>query len=194
MEAVLCLSLAYFLGAIPWAYLIGKMSKGVDIREYGSGNVGFTNALRTLGKGPAALVLIGDIGKGMVAILIAKHIGTPLLATLAGLAVVIGHNYPVFLGFRGGKGAAAGFGALLTLLPLEAFLAIIVWIIVVLLTRYVSLGTILGALTVPIATLYFHNEVHYLLFSVLGAIFVIYKHHSNISRLLKGNERKIGKE
>ncbi|HHT63372.1 MAG: glycerol-3-phosphate 1-O-acyltransferase PlsY [Bacillota bacterium] len=194
MKTVVFILTAYLLGAIPWAYLIGRITKGIDIRDYGSGNVGFTNALRTIGKVPAFLVLIGDVGKGIVAVLIAKHFGSPLTATLAGLAVVIGHNYPIFLGFRGGKGAAAGFGALITLLPLEGFLAIIVWIITVFLTRYVSLGTILGALTVPIATLYFHHEIHYILFSFLGAIFVIYKHHSNISRLLKGCERKIGKD
>lgn len=193
MEAFLYLTFSYLLGAIPWAYLIAKMTKGIDIRECGSGNVGFTNALRTIGKGPAILVLIGDIGKGIAAVMMVKHFGTPLLATLAGLMVVIGHNYPVFLKFRGGKGAAAGFGALLALLPLEALLAIIVWMITVFLTRYVSLGSILGALTVPIATIYFHNEMHYLLFSILGASFVIFKHHSNISRLIKGQERKIGK-
>lgn len=127
MKTVVFILTAYLLGAIPWAYLIGRITKGIDIRDYGSGNVGFTNALRTIGKVPAFLVLIGDVGKGIVAVLIAKHFGSPLTATLAGLAVVIGHNYPIFLGFRGGKGAAAGFGALITLLPLEGFLAIIVW-------------------------------------------------------------------
>jgi glycerol-3-phosphate acyltransferase PlsY len=193
MVSVLWLVAAYLLGAIPWAYLIGKWTKGIDIREYGSGNVGFTNALRIIGKGPAILVLIGDIGKGILAVILAGHFGSPVLATMAGLAVVVGHNYPVFLGFRGGKGAAAGFGALIALLPFEAFMAIIIWIIIVALTRYVSLGTILGALSVPVMTIIFHNEIHYLLFSFLGAAFVIFKHHSNISRLLKGTERKIGK-
>lgn len=194
MKAALCLILAYFLGAIPWAYLIGKASKGIDIRQYGSGNVGFTNALRTIGKGPAILVLIGDVGKGVIAVLIAKYFGTPIIATFAGLMVVVGHNYPVFLGFKGGKGAAAGFGALLALLPFEAILAVLVWAIIVFTTRYVSLGTILGAFTVPIATLFFHKEIHYILFSVLGASFVIVKHHSNITRLLNGTERRIGEK
>lgn len=194
MKPVLILILAYFLGAIPWAYIIGKMTKGIDIRQYGSGNVGFTNALRTIGKGPAILVLIGDVGKGIAAVLIAKYFGSPLIATLAGLLVVAGHNYPVFLGFKGGKGAAAGFGALLALLPLEALLAVLVWVIIVFITRYVSLGTILGALIVPFATFIFNKEMHYLLFSILGASFVIIKHHSNISRLLSGTERKLGEK
>lgn len=194
MKSALLLVLAYLLGAIPWAYIMAKTTRGIDIRQCGSGNVGFTNALRTIGKGPAIMVLAGDIGKGMIAVFLVKYFGTPALATLAGLMVVVGHNYPVFLGFKGGKGAAAGFGALLALLPLEAFLAILVWGIAVLITRYVSLGTILGAFTVPIATIFFHNEIHYLLFSVLGAAFVIVKHHSNISRLLKGTERKIGEK
>jgi len=194
MKFALYLVLAYFLGAIPWAYLMAKATKGIDIRQYGSGNVGFTNALRTIGKGPAILVLIGDVGKGIAAVLIAKHFGTPLIATLAGLMVVMGHNYSIFLGFKGGKGAAAGFGALLALLPFEAMLAVLVWAVIVFTTRYVSLGTILGAFIVPIATLFFHKEIHYILFSVLGATFVIVKHHSNISRLLNGTERKIGEK
>lgn len=193
MKTILFIIFAYLLGAIPWAFLMGKHFKNIDIREYGSGNVGFTNSLRILGKGPAVLVLIGDIGKGLIAVLIVKYLGSPILAILAGLAVVIGHNYPVYLKFRGGKGAAAGFGALLALLPEEALLALTVWLLIILITRYVSLGTILAALTVPIATFYFHNEIHYLFFSILGVIFVIVKHHTNISKLIKGTERKIGK-
>lgn len=194
MKYAFYIVLAYFLGSIPWAYLIAKATKGIDIRQHGSGNVGFTNALRTIGKGPAVMVLIGDIGKGIVAVLIAKHFGTPLIATLAGLMVVMGHNYPIFLSFKGGKGGAAGFGALLALLPFEAMWAVAVWILTVFFTRYVSLGTILGAFSVPITTLFFHPEIHYIVFSFLGATFVIGKHYSNISRLLKGKERKIGQK
>ncbi|ATW24111.1 glycerol-3-phosphate 1-O-acyltransferase PlsY [Candidatus Formimonas warabiya] len=194
MKIVLLLLAAYFLGGIPWAYLIAKWTRGIDIRQYGSGNVGFTNALRTIGKGPAVLVLIGDIGKGILAVLLAKYFGNPTIATLSGLMVVVGHNYPLVLGFRGGKGAAAGFGALLALLPFEALLAVLVWGITVFFTRYVSLGTILGAFTVPIATLILQEDINYIAFGVLGAAFVILKHHSNISRLFKGTERKIGEK
>ncbi|MGI6678855.1 MAG: glycerol-3-phosphate 1-O-acyltransferase PlsY [Dehalobacterium sp.] len=193
MESIMCLILAYFLGAIPWAYIVTKAVKGIDIRQVGSGNVGFTNALRFMGKGPAFLVLAGDIGKGLVAVLLAKYWATPLIAALAGLLVVLGHNNSIFLDFKGGKGAAAGFGVMLALLPLEALIAVVVWLVVIFLTRYVSLGTIIGALTVPISTFIFDQELPYILFSILGAAFVIFKHYSNIQRLLAGTERKIGK-
>ncbi|MDD4751759.1 MAG: glycerol-3-phosphate 1-O-acyltransferase PlsY [Desulfitobacteriaceae bacterium] len=194
MKYAIVLLLAYFLGSIPWAYLIAKRTKGIDIRQAGSGNVGFTNALRTIGKGPAIFVLVGDIGKGIAAVLIAKSFGGPTLAVLAGLLVVTGHNFSVFLGFRGGKGAAAGFGALLALVPGVSLLAVLVWGIIVAITRYVSLGTIIGALTVPIASLILHLDTAYIVFGVVGSAFVIFKHHSNISRLLNGTENKIGRK
>ncbi|MGI6713080.1 MAG: glycerol-3-phosphate 1-O-acyltransferase PlsY [Bacillota bacterium] len=185
---------AYLLGSIPWAYFMGKWTRGIDIRQFGSGNVGFTNALRTIGKGPAIFVLIGDMSKGLIAVLLAKYFGNPALATLAGLAVVTGHNYPIFLHFRGGKGAAAGFGALIALIPTVALLAIIVWGIIVMLTRYVSLGTIIGALTVPIASLILKEEPAYIVFGIIGASFVIFKHHTNMIRLLHGTENRIGQK
>lgn len=193
MKSILCLVIAYFLGAIPWAYIVTKAVKGIDIRQVGSGNVGFTNALRTIGKGPALLVLAGDIGKGAAAVLLAKYLATPTIAALAGILVLLGHNYPIYLGFKGGKGAAAGFGVMLALLPLEALIAVVVWLAVIFLTRYVSLGTIVGALTVPISTIIFNQELPYLLFSIVAAAFVIVKHHSNIRRLIDGTESKIGK-
>ncbi|MGI6065021.1 MAG: glycerol-3-phosphate 1-O-acyltransferase PlsY [Bacillota bacterium] len=194
MKYALVLLLAYFLGAIPWAFLIAKRTKGIDIRQVGSGNVGFTNALRTIGKGPAFFVLVGDIGKGIAAVLIAKNFGSPTLAVLAGLIVVAGHNFSIFLGFRGGKGAAAGFGALLALVPGVALFAVLVWGIIVAITKYVSLATIIGALTVPIASILLNLDTAYIVFGVIGSAFVIFKHHSNISRLLNGTENKIGQK
>ncbi len=192
MENIIILFIAYFLGAIPWAYIMAKLTKGIDIREHGSGNVGFTNALRTIGKGPAILVFIGDIGKGVIAVLIAKHFGNPTIATLAGFLVVIGHTYPIYLRFKGGKGAAAGFGAFLALLPFEGLLTIAVWAAVSFSTRYVSLGTIVAVIAVPITTIVFHENINYIIFSLVGATFVIIKHRSNIIRLINGTERKMG--
>jgi len=192
MKYVLILLAAYFLGAIPWAYIMGKATKGIDIREYGSGNVGFTNALRTMGKFPALVVLLGDVGKGFLAVYLAKIYGGPVLATLAGLTVVAGHNYPIFLRFKGGKGAAAGFGAVLGLVPLVAGIAIFVWASTVFFTRYVSLGSILGALTVPVASILLKEDVSYIIFGLIGASLVIFKHRTNIVRLAAGTENRIG--
>lgn len=194
MKYFIGLVLAYLLGGIPWAYIIVKKTQGVDIRDFGSGNVGFTNATRILGKGPASLVLIGDVGKGVCAVLIGRWLGGPGLATLAGLAAVAGHNFPAFLHFKGGKGAATGFGALLALLPVVAVIAVIIWISTIALTRYVSLGTIMAAITVPVASLLLHVQLPYFLFGLVGASFVIFRHRTNISRLLKGTESKWGQK
>lgn len=192
MKYVLIIIGAYFLGSIPWAYIIAKQSKGIDIRRYGSGNVGFTNTLRTCGKKQAFLVLAGDVGKGIAAVMIAKHFGSPPLAALSGLTVVTGHNYSVFLGFKGGKGAAAGIGALFAMVPIVSILALAIWGVTIAVSRYVSLGTIIGAISVPIACIVLRVDLSYTLFGFIAASFVIAKHHSNISRLLKGTENKIG--
>lgn len=185
--------LAYFLGSIPWAYLMGKWTRGIDIRQCGSGNVGFTNALRTLGKGPAAVVLVGDVSKGVLAVLLAKYFGGPVLATAAGLAVLTGHNCPVFLGFKGGKGAATGFGILLGLMPDVGLLGLLVWVLVILLTGYVSVGSIVAAICIPLACLLLKKEIPYIVFAVCGACFVVFKHHANIKRLINGSEPKISR-
>jgi len=183
---------AYLLGSIPFAYVVAKMTMGIDIRQVGSGNVGFTNALRTLNKGPAAMVLIGDIGKGAAAVLLAKWFGGPVLATLAGMAVIIGHNYPVFLGFKGGKGAAAGIGAVLALMPLIALLTVAIWGVTVYFSRYVSLGTIVAGISAPLLCLLFRVDWVYFFFVLAGATLVIYRHRANIRRLRQGTESKIG--
>ena len=194
MKELFVLIAAYLLGAIPFAYIITKQTMGIDIRSVGSGNVGFTNALRTLKKGPALAVLAGDIGKGIAAVLLAKAFGGPALATLAGLAVVIGHNYPVFLGFKGGKGAATGFGALLALLPLIALITVAIWLVTVAVSRYVSLGTILAATLLPFICLLFRVDWAYFIFALIGSVMVIYRHQANIGRLRSGTESKIGKK
>lgn len=194
MQYIIIIIIAYLLGSIPMAYLMAKWTKNIDIRQYGSGNVGFTNALRTIGKGPAFIVLFGDIGKGLIAALMGKYYGGPVLGILAGVAVLVGHNYPIFLRFKGGKGAASGIGVVFALIPEVALLAVLVWVITTFITRYVSLATILGAITVPVAATLLNKELEYILFGIFAAIFVIYKHRSNITRLLNGTEYKIGEK
>ena len=190
---------AYLLGNISTSYIVAKKLAGVDIRTQGSGNAVSTNVLRTLGKKAGALTFIGDVLKGLIAVLLAKfiayiaHLDQATCAYLAVVAVVLGHNYPVFLGFKGGKGVATSLGSMLGMNPIIALTCLGFFIIIVAVTKYVSLGSILGIGLSPIIMMINHNNKGVLV-TLFLTISVVLTHKENIKRLLKGTERKIGEK
>ena len=190
---------AYLLGNISTSYIVAKRLAGVDIRTQGSGNAGSTNVLRTLGKKAGALTFIGDVLKGLIAVLIARFIAygvnldNTTCAYIAVVAVVLGHNYPVFLGFKGGKGVATSLGSMLGMNPLVALLCLGFFIIIVAITKYVSLGSILGIGLSPVIMMINHNNKGVLV-TLFLTISVVITHKENIKRLLNGTERKLGQK
>ncbi|MFA4885214.1 MAG: glycerol-3-phosphate 1-O-acyltransferase PlsY [Desulfotomaculaceae bacterium] len=182
---------AYLIGSIPFSFLVGRWWKGIDIRRCGSGNVGTTNVWRTAGPAAGIIALAGDLGKGALAVLLAKHFGASWLVTLSGAAVLAGHSWPIFLGFRGGKliATAAGVFAAVSL-PVLACTAVI-WFTLVAVFRYISLASILGIISIPILMVAFHLDFPYLLLGVFAAVFAVYKHIPNMKRLAAGTEPKI---
>ena len=190
---------AYLLGNISTSYIVAKRLAGVDIRTQGSGNAGSTNVLRTLGKKAGALTFIGDVLKGLIAVLIARFIAygvnldNTTCAYIAVVAVVLGHNYPVFLGFKGGKGVATSLGSMLGMNPLVALLCLGFFIIIVAITKYVSLGSILGIGLSPVIMMLNHNTKGVLV-TLFLTISVAITHKENIKRLLNGTERKLGQK
>ena len=197
-EALLGALIGYLLGALPPGVIMGRLLKGIDVRQYGSGATGFTNTLRTLGWAPALIVVIVDIGKGALAVLLAKYLfdGGTLAQASAGAGAVIGHIWPVYIGFKGGRGVATAFGALLALVPPVALLVVPVGIAVAVLSRYMSLmsliSTGLGAALVVSLALLGYTDYAYILFGTVVATLIIYQHRGNIKRLLAGTEPKIG--
>ena len=193
------LIVAYLIGSIPTAYLFAKFIKGIDIRNFGSGNVGATNIYREVGKLPGFIVLAVDILKGVVPILFipmvlgveGTSIGLDIHKILIGAMTITGHVWTVFLKFKGGKGVATTTGVALVLAPKVLGIAFLAWVIFFLPFRYVSLASIAAAITLPIAALILGEPKSIVLFfAIIGAV-GIYKHKSNISRLLKGEERRI---
>lgn len=199
--------LSYLVGSVPFAIVVSRIWKGIDIRDHGSRNAGFTNVYRVIGRLPAAIVLILDIGKGMAAVLLLTQIvadTAPLspvnVKILAAFCVILGHVFPVFAGFRGGKGIATGLGALLSIIPLEAAAALVLFVLIVAVTRYVSLGSLSAASFIFLALLferyYLGSEVpSELIFAMfILAVFVFFNHRGNIRRLLTGTENKFGRK
>ncbi|HEX6098522.1 MAG TPA: glycerol-3-phosphate 1-O-acyltransferase PlsY [Thermoanaerobaculia bacterium] len=211
MPAVLLL-VAYFVGSIPFSYLIARVFAGKDVRQEGSGNVGATNVARTAGKLAGALALLGDLAKGVIVILIARWIvarpdwpyaagpqpwqSREMWIALAGLMTVLGHMFPVWLRFHGGKGVATAAGVLLALDPRVFGASLLVFAIVVLLSRMVSLASILTAATIPLLFRFVAHDSPYwrTIISIGIALAVILKHHSNIARLARGTERRLGRK
>jgi len=182
---------SYLIGSIPFSYLVARYWKGIDIREHDSGNVGATNVWRNAGPAAGVIALAGDLGKGALAVMLARHYGGPLLEALAGMAALAGHSWPVFLGFRGGKLVATGVGVIAAIsLPVGA-LAAAIWLLVVGVTRYVSVGSLIAVVSIPVLMLAFHLARPYLLVGVFVAAFSVYKHIPNIKRLAAGTEPKI---
>ena len=195
----LCIIVSYLIGSLPTAYLVVRGLLGIDIRTVGSGNVGTTNTYRAAGLKGTVIVFCVDVLKGFISAFAAYHIAQvwgvnpSVFGLFCGICAVAGHMFPVWLQFKGGKGAATGFGILLALVPIPALIAIAFWAAVLLVTRYVSLATIVAALVMMLQIIirggdFFFNAI---LFAVL--IFIIYKHKDNIKRLLKGTELKFGK-
>ena len=208
MEYIIIAIIAYLIGSINFSILISKKKAGYDIRQKGSGNAGTTNMLRNLGKKYAAITLICDVLKGVVAIVIAIIVGNilgdtnkALLVQIAGVAVVIGHTFPIFFGFKGGKGVATSLGILLMTNWQLGLICLVFALVLMALTRVVSMGSIAAAILYPVLTLFVgggHYIVEstglgngYFIYSVILAIIVIFNHRENIKRILSGTENKI---
>ena len=184
------------LGAIPFGLVVTRLLNAEDPRQSGSGNIGATNVLRTSGWKSGVLTLLLDVLKGVAAILFARYVASrvsaPALEPVAALTAVLGHMYSPFTGFRGGKGVATGLGVFALLTPGPTGLAALVFIVVVAVSRYVSLGSMLAATTVPIAGYWMNYPAMVCAFSALISFFVIWKHQDNIGRLMRGEESRIG--
>lgn len=194
MKTVIILVLSYLIGSISCGYLVARKWASIDIRHYGSGNIGMTNIWRVMGWQAGMLVFIGDAGKGVLAAFLGKWIGGDSLAVLAGFAVMAGHIYPVFLKFKGGKAVATGVGVLAALSVKATFFALALWGITVLLSKYVSLASVLAAASVPLTLFILDSSLPIFLFGLIGAAFVVYKHIPNIKRLWAGTEYKLGQK
>jgi len=192
VKTLLAVVVSYLIGSIPMGVLISR-TKGVNIREHGSGNIGATNVWRTLGPVPGITVLLLDMSKGVAAVLIGRHFGGTETELLAAFGALCGHSWSIFLTFKGGKIVATGAGVLLAISPAATLVALVVLLTTVGISRYVSLGSILAAVSVPISLYLLHMDGLYVLFGVLLMIFVIYKHRANIERILAGTELKVGK-
>jgi glycerol-3-phosphate acyltransferase PlsY len=191
---VLAAAAAYLVGAVPVGYLIARLFGVTDIRRQGSGNIGATNVLRTAGRLPGLVTLAGDIAKGWLAVTLAGKIDgdTPAALAAGAVAAVVGNCWSVFLGFRGGKGVATGLGALLRLTPLATLAALPVFLAVVVTTRFVSLGSLLGAACVPFGAWALGAPRAAVVGAAIVAIIVVLRHHENIARLRAGTERRLG--
>jgi len=187
----LALVIAYFLGAIPFGFLVVKFKHGKDVRDEGSGNIGATNVLRTTGRLEGVLTLLLDIAKGSLAVWIAALLtdGSPLWTSLAALAVIGGHAFPIFLKFKGGKAVASFIGAFLYLTPLPLLLVLLLFVIVVAVTRQISAGSVIAAGMFPIGVwMILHPPIPILFAALVAAIFIIYRHKSNLERIRAGTE------
>jgi glycerol-3-phosphate acyltransferase PlsY len=193
---IVSISVAYLLGSIPFGYLLVRIFRNEDIREKGSGNIGATNVARSGAKGLGVATLLLDMGKGFVAVVIAQHIAPGLydIAVAAAVAAVVGHVFPVWLRFRGGKGVASALGVMLALTWPSAVGILLVFVVVFALTRYVSLASIVGSATFPLFAMHFVKPwTPMMTFGFLFIpVLVIVKHHGNIRRLLNGTESRFG--
>jgi acyl phosphate:glycerol-3-phosphate acyltransferase len=191
MSALLVLAVAYLLGAIPFGYLLVKWKTGADVRASGSGNIGATNVLRTTGRVAGIATLLLDIAKGYLAVWLAGRWTDqdPVWMSVAAIAVMAGHAYPVFLKFKGGKAVASFVGAFVCLTPAALAAVLVVFVAVVAWTRHISMGSIVGAATLPLAVwLIERSPVAVVAAALIGGAFIIYKHSSNIARLRAGTE------
>ncbi|MEI6352229.1 MAG: glycerol-3-phosphate 1-O-acyltransferase PlsY [Verrucomicrobiota bacterium] len=198
--------IGYLLGSIPFGFLVGK-ARGIDIRKHGSGNIGATNVVRTLGKNWGVFVFILDVLKGAAAVQLAQrldinlaapgvfHPSVNVIGIVAGLACILGHNYPAWLGFKGGKGVATSAGVLVGLMPAAAGIGLLVWVISYYSSRYVSLASIIAAVSLPVIVWALEREANSLFwFSLVISTLAIWRHRSNIQRLLAGTEHRFEKK
>lgn len=191
MMPLLILVVDYLIGAIPFGYLIVKLRTGKDVRGYGSGNIGATNVLRTMGRAAGVVTLLLDIAKGFVAVWLMARVGAHDLfwMSAAALAVMAGHAFPVFLKFKGGKAVASFIGAFLFLTPVPLLAVVAVFVIVVAVTRYISLGSVIAAGTFPLGVwLIMHPPWPVWTAALIAGAFIVYRHRANIERIRAGNE------
>lgn len=194
---ILTIIICYIIGSVPTGYLVGKIFFRIDIRQCGSGNIGATNVFRTLGVIPGILVLIIDFIKGFICtqyvstLLISNLQNIEILRIICGMCSIIGHNWTIFLNFKGGKGVATSIGVFLALTPVELGISSIVFLLVVLITRYVSLGSIVSSIAFLILILIFKKSLYIVLFATLATTLIIIRHISNIKRILEGKENAI---
>lgn len=193
MEVILFILLGYIFGSISFSYIVAKRVAGIDIRQHGSKNAGATNTLRLLGKGPAILVLALDALKGIAAVLIAIQLTElPWLIMVTGLFAILGHNWPVFFGFKGGKGVATTIGVVFTLAFFPALVAAVIALIIIYIFRYVSLGSLVFATLLPVCMSLFDVPLAYIIGGIAIMILSYIRHSSNIVRIIKGEENKLG--
>lgn len=191
MTKVFLIIFAYLVGSIPIGVLLARL-KGKDPRRVGSGNIGATNVMRSAGKVLGIITLIGDVTKGFIPTFIAMRLGEPaLVIALVGLAAFSGHLFPVFLKFQGGKGVATGAGVFLAISPLVIFISFVIFVIVFLIWKYVSLGSLTGTAIIPLSFTLLRAPLEYILLSLLIACGVFIKHKDNIKRLFSGTENKV---
>ena len=192
-------TLSYLIGAIPIGLILSKSLRGIDIRNYGSGSIGMSNIQRNLGNFPAAVVLTLDMTKSFLPILYVRYFlpDTQILETISALGALTGHCWPIFAKFRGGRGVATGWGSLLILSPITGIISGIIGIPIIIMYKFISLGSIIGAtsgcISMMLLSITRYHSFEYLWYALLGNIIVVYKHKENIQRLLEGTERKIGK-
>lgn len=198
MRQLVLVLLSYLLGSVPFGLIIGKAWKGIDIRTAGSGNIGATNSMRVLGPGPGAAVFVLDILKGLVPVLVAKRLfpehSNDTIVVVIALTAVLGHTLSIFLNFKGGKGVATSLGAFIGLNWLVGLISFCIWVTVIAVTRYVSAGSIIGAIAIPVMMFAFHQPVAYQVFAVFAATYVVVKHRSNINRIFNGTESRWGEK
>jgi acyl phosphate:glycerol-3-phosphate acyltransferase len=192
MEELAAVAFGYLVGSVPFAYLLARR-RGIDLRRVGSGNVGATNVLRTSGAAQGVAAMLLDGAKGAVAVVIAGALATgPATAVAAGLASVIGHIYPVWLGFRGGKGVATATGVFMVLAPFAVAIASVVFIFAVWATRYISVGSMAGAVALAVTAAAIEVPAAVAVGAVIAALIIIHRHRGNLARLMSGTERRVG--
>jgi acyl phosphate:glycerol-3-phosphate acyltransferase len=197
-QAIIAAVLAYLLGSIPTGMIVARVYRNVDLTAHGSGRTGATNVLRTLGSGAAAVAFAGDFLKGVLAVLVVKYVIAPdnsWIEMIAAIAAVLGHSYSVFIGFKGGRGVVTGFGATLVALPVLTLIAFGIGVTLVLVTRYVSVGSVVGAALGTVLLCWFayaQSDPAWALWGILVGGFIVVAHKDNIERLLAGKERKLG--
>ncbi|MQF99296.1 MAG: glycerol-3-phosphate 1-O-acyltransferase PlsY [SAR202 cluster bacterium] len=203
LDQIILIAVCYLIGAIPVGFLIVRLTRSVDIRDYGSGNIGMTNVLRTTGLKTGIIVLGLDTFKGVIPVFVSRQLySDPYMETLAAIAVLVGHIWPVFLKFRGGKGVATGMGSFCFISPICGLIVVSVGCLVLAVSRYVSLASIIAASSAFISMWVFNNFYSeswiadslgtYIMYPLIGVPIIIFRHRENIARLLNGEERRLG--
>ncbi len=192
MINVLMVIAAYLLGAIPFGFLIGK-AKGIDVRKYGSGSIGTSNVARTLGKKAAILTLLGDGVKGLIPVLLARFFfeSNVWVVVAVGIAAIVGHNWPVYLKFKGGKGVTTTYAAFLGIAWLPALLTILTWVVVSLLMKTSSFAALISCLVAPLFAYFLKAPLPVIVYTVVGLVMIYIRHTANIKRILAGTENRL---